>query len=79
MFINNKLYISIFIFLSSVINTYSQSEKTYFHEECKWDDCEKPLLSELQDPIIWHRDAWNTNCPWDALYEQINNGKCFPL
>lgn len=51
------------------------AEKTYFHKECKWDTCDKPLTSSLLDPIIWHRDAWITSCPWDALYKQIDTLK----
>ena len=36
-------------------------------KECQ----EKPLIIDYNYPIIWHRDAWHTNCPWDALYAQL--------
>jgi peptidoglycan hydrolase-like amidase len=48
------------------------TEKTYFHEDCLWNECIRPLTSKLMYPITWHRDAWHTSCPWDALYLQID-------
>ena len=21
--------------------------------------------------LVWHRNTWNTSCPWDALYAQL--------
>ena len=48
------------------------TEKVYFHSECFWNKCEKPLFSELKYPIIGHRDAWHTSCPWDKLYAQLD-------
>lgn len=47
------------------------TKKAYFHEECLWGECVKPLTSELLEPIIWHRQAWHTECPWEELYKQI--------
>ncbi len=47
------------------------SKKTTFHRECLWVDCDSPLISEKFYPIIGHRDAWHTSCPWDELYEEI--------
>ncbi len=47
------------------------NEKTYFHKECLDASCSKPLETELRTPIIWHRDAWHTSCPWDKLAKQI--------
>lgn len=49
------------------------TEKYDFHEECFWNKCALPLYTEKKWPIIWHRDAWHTACPWDALYEQIED------
>ena len=40
---------------------------------CIWsEECDKKPLEVTYDyPIIWHRDAGHTNCPWDELYEQM--------
>ncbi|MFK7780011.1 MAG: N-acetylmuramoyl-L-alanine amidase [Candidatus Gracilibacteria bacterium] len=48
------------------------TEKSYFHYECKGDDCEKPLKTELKYPIIGHRDAGYTACPGEKLYKQLD-------
>lgn len=60
-----------------LIDKYSidLTKKTYFHKECVWNNCEKPLISELKDPIVGHRDAWNTSCPWNELYTQLETLK----
>lgn len=48
------------------------SEKKTFFKWCIFGDCDKkPLVVEKQYPLIWHRDAWHTNCPWDKLYSEI--------
>lgn len=75
--INDEQYESLKNLTKYLIEKYNidLSKQTYFHEECFWDTCEKALFSELMDPIIWHRDAWHTDCPWDELYEQINQLK----
>ena len=75
--INKKQYNSLKRLSVFLINKYkiNINEKTYFHEECIWDDCKKPLKSELKDFIVWHRDAWHTSCPWDKLYFQIDTLK----
>ncbi len=36
---------------------------------------EKPLIIEKDFPIIWHKDAWHTACPWEKLYLQIQDLK----
>lgn len=43
----------------------------YFHRECLWENCSQPIISEKLDPIIWHRDAGHTDCPWEELYAQM--------
>ena len=75
--INTKQYNSLKSLTSYLVEKYNidLTNKTYFHEECVDDECILPLKSELKDPIIGHRDAWNTTCPWDALYVQINDIK----
>ena len=73
--INKKQYDSLKKLSLYLLKKYNidLTEKTYFHEECFWDSCKKPLLTKKMYPIIWHRDAWHTSCPWDKLYAQINN------
>jgi len=46
-------------------------KKFTFHKECLDKNCIQPIKSFLLPPIIWHRDSWHTECPWDALYSQI--------
>lgn len=48
------------------------TKKTHFHSECLGNNCEKPLISELKYPIIGHKDAWHTSCPWTELYKQLD-------
>lgn len=42
-------------------------------KRCVWEEyCEdKPLIVWKDYPLIGHRDAWYTSCPWDALYAQL--------
>jgi hypothetical protein len=49
------------------------SKKVPFFKWCVWSDiCDtKPLDVTYDYPVIGHRDAWHTNCPWDELYEQM--------
>ncbi len=72
--INDKQYNSLKQLTQFLIKKYDidLTEKTYFHEECIWNDCKQPLTTKYLYPIVWHRDAWHTSCPWDALYSQIN-------
>ena len=71
--INKKQYTALRKLTKYLVNKYKIDiwKKTYFHEECNLDKCEKLLKSELKYPIIWHRDAWHTTCPWDKLYAEI--------
>ena len=75
--INIKQYNALLALTRNLVEKYDidLTEKTYFHQECIWNNCELPLKSELKTPIIGHRDAWHTSCPWDALYAQIQNLK----
>ena len=75
--INEKQYNTLLALTRHLVAKYdiNLTEKTYFHEECLWDDCELPLTSELKYPIIGHRDAWHTSCPGDALYLQLQELK----
>lgn len=41
-----------------------------------WEKCiEKPLIISYEYPIIGHRDAWHTTCPWEKLYAQMQEMK----
>jgi len=75
--INEKQYKSLENLISSLVKKYNinLTNKVYFHEECIGNSCGEPIISQQYDPIIWHRDAWNTSCPWDELYKQIQEIK----
>lgn len=39
---------------------------------CSWIKCATfPIETYLDNVLIWHRDATHTSCPWEKLYEQI--------
>ena len=44
------------------------NKKVYFHEECKQENCEKEIYSELNFPMIAHRNSSDTSCPWEQWY-----------
>ena len=44
-------------------------KKQPFSRTCS--NCWKPLETNYYYPIIWHRDAWHTDCPGQKLYEQL--------
>lgn len=71
--ISKKQYESLLKLSTYLVKKYDidLSKKTTFHRECLWIDCDSPLISEKFYPIIGHRDAWHTSCPWDELYEEI--------
>jgi hypothetical protein len=50
------------------------NKKQPFFSWCVWTSkkcLDKPLIISYNYPIIWHRDAWHTACPWDKLYHQL--------
>ncbi len=51
------------------------NEKKYFHKACIDINCEHPLESFKEYPIIGHRDAWHTSCPGEELYHQLQTLK----
>ena len=53
------------------------SKKVPYFKRCIKDEIcdEKPIVVSYDYPIIWHRDAGITNCPWDKLYEHLLNLK----
>lgn len=59
-----------------LVNKYNidLKKKNPFFKWCVWNSkkcIDKPLETEYKYPIIGHRDAWHTACPWDKLYEQM--------
>lgn len=46
------------------------NKKEPFFKNCK-SNCINPLEVNYLYPLIWHRDAWHTNCPWEKLYNQL--------
>ena len=75
--INDKQYQALKSLTSYLVKKYQidLTKKVYFHKECNWKECVEPIISQLQDPIIGHRDAWHTDCPGDELYKQIQDIK----
>lgn len=50
------------------------NEKRYYHMNCSWSKCDTFYLETyLDNTLIWHRDATHTTCPWEKLYEQIQD------
>ncbi len=50
------------------------SRKVPFFEWCEGVSlkCQKnPIIVNYMYPIAWHRDSWNTKCPWDKLHAQM--------
>ncbi len=75
--INAKQYASLKKLSKYLIEKYNidLNGTMYFHKECIWSDCTLPLTSFPLEPLIWHRDAWSTSCPWDKLYAQVQQMK----
>lgn len=49
------------------------SKKVNFYKTCtKSEVCYEALIPVLEYPIIGHRDAGHTSCPWEELYKEIN-------
>lgn len=45
----------------------------YYHRNCSGTKCNTfHLETYLESTLIWHRDATHTTCPWEKLYEQID-------
>lgn len=75
--ITDKQYTSLKKLITHLVEKYNidLTKKTKYHKECIGKDCSIPLLTFENDPIIWHRDAGYTDCPWEALYKQIQTLK----
>lgn len=51
------------------------SKKIDYHRDCKWKDCSFYIETDKLSPIIWHRDAWHTSCPWEKVYAFLDKLK----
>lgn len=49
------------------------TKKQPFFLWCFSKECKSPLTINYEYPLIGHRDATNTTCPWDKLYAEIQN------
>jgi len=48
------------------------NSKRYYHRTCSGIKCDTfHIETYLDSTLIWHRDATHTTCPWEKLYEQI--------
>jgi hypothetical protein len=72
--INSKQYQSLELLIKNLTQKYwiDLSKKRYYHMTCNWIKCDTfPIETYLDNALIWHRDATHTTCPWEKLYEQI--------
>ncbi len=49
------------------------TKKQPFFKKCFTKECKYPLTINYKYPIIGHRNASITDCPWDKLYSHIQN------
>lgn len=48
------------------------SDTYYYNTACSGSACDDFPLETYRDyTLVWHRDTGHTSCPWDMLYEQI--------
>lgn len=68
--LNQKQKDSLEKLVSYLINKYwiDLNEKFTYHKECLNLECDFPLITQKISPLIWHRDAGHTTCPWEYLY-----------
>ncbi len=73
--ISAKQYESLEKLISYLVDKYDINllEKQAFFKWCISWDCVLPLDIEYMYPIIGHRDAWHTDCPWEKLYATIQD------
>jgi hypothetical protein len=45
--------------------------KKYFHEDCIKSECKYGIDSQLDFPIIAHRDSSTSTCPWEVGYQDF--------
>lgn len=45
----------------------------YYHKECISWNCLTPLETETKSPIVWHKDAGHTSCPWENIYKLLDS------
>lgn len=50
------------------INLYT---KKYFHEDCIENKCQHGIDSQLDFPLIAHRDSSTSTCPWEIWYQDF--------
>ena len=78
--INKKQYESLKKLVTYLVKKYNidLSQKTDYFKWCVGtsEQCiQKPLIITHDYPIIWHRDAGHTACPWEKLYAQLQQLK----
>lgn len=72
--INTEQYKSLETLIQYLTQKYwiDLSNDRYYHMNCAGTKCDTfPIETYLDSVLIWHRDATHTSCPWDRLYEQI--------
>lgn len=72
--INDNQYIALESLIQNLTQKYGidLSKERYYHMNCSWIKCDTfPLETYLDSVLVWHRDATHTTCPWEKLYEQI--------
>jgi len=72
--IDEKQYQSLESLIQYLIVRYGidLNKKRYYHRTCIGVKCDTfHIETYLDSTLIWHRDATHTSCPWEKLYEQI--------
>lgn len=73
--ISAKQYESLKKLVSLLVDKYeiNLAKKSPFFKWCiDGDNCRLPLDIDFKYPIVWHRDAGHTDCPWEELYAQLD-------
>jgi len=78
--INQKQYESLKKLINYLVKKYNidLSQKVDYFKWCVGtsQEClDKPLIISHDYPIIWHRDAGHTACPWEKLYATLQKMK----
>lgn len=72
--INQEQYTSLESLVQYLTKHYgiNLAGRRYYHMNCKGEKCNTfPIETYPDSVLIGHRDATHTSCPWEKLYEQI--------
>lgn len=75
--ISAKQYESLNKLITFLVNKYwiNVNNKFDYHRDCLGNKCSFFIENYKDDAIVWHKDVWHTNCPWEELYKQLQDLK----